>query len=145
MFSCGEEGGHPPGLHEAAPFQHIKGGDPSPLVGLGKICWEWCVQFWLPQHKLCTDILEGVRQRTKKLIYSLEHVSCEERLRERGHKYLMGVSEEGETSLYSGAQWGKTTTDKHKTRNPNQPTTTKTDTQQEAMGRNWNTRNSMQI
>lgn len=49
-------------------------------------------------------------------------MSCEERLRERGYKYLMGVSEEGETSLYSGAQWGKTTTDKHKTRNPKQPT-----------------------
>lgn len=37
MFSCGEEGGRPPGLHEAAPFQHIKGGDPSPLVGLGML------------------------------------------------------------------------------------------------------------
>ncbi|KAK4832189.1 hypothetical protein QYF61_020969 [Mycteria americana] len=44
-------------------------------------CW---VQLWAPQYKRGTDILERVQQRATKMMKGLEHLSCEERLRELG-------------------------------------------------------------
>jgi len=45
---------------------------------------EYCVQLWSPQHKQGMELLEQVRRRATKMIQELEHLSCEERLRELG-------------------------------------------------------------
>ncbi|KAK4832898.1 hypothetical protein QYF61_026448 [Mycteria americana] len=43
---------------------------------------ECCVQFWAPEYERDVDILESVQQRTTSMVKGLEHLSCEERLRE---------------------------------------------------------------
>ncbi|PKU42443.1 hypothetical protein llap_7243 [Limosa lapponica baueri] len=43
---------------------------------------ECCVQFWGPQHRRDMDLLEQVQRRA--MIRGLEHLSCEDRLRELG-------------------------------------------------------------
>jgi len=45
---------------------------------------EYCVQVSGPQCKKDTELLELVQQRPIEIIRGLEHLSCEERLRDLG-------------------------------------------------------------
>jgi len=45
---------------------------------------ESCVHLWSPQHREDMELLERVQRRVTKMIRGLEHLSCEERLRELG-------------------------------------------------------------
>ena len=43
-----------------------------------------CVQLWSPQHRRDMDLLERVQRRATEMIRGLEHLCCEDRLRELG-------------------------------------------------------------
>ncbi|KAK4822096.1 hypothetical protein QYF61_009796 [Mycteria americana] len=64
-------------------------------------------QFWAPQYTKDMDILDRVQQTATKMIKGLEHLSCEERLREMGQLSL----EKRRGNLINGKrQWAQTET-----------------------------------
>ena len=46
--------------------------------------WSTVVQAWCPQYGKDVELLERAQRRATRMINGLEHLSCEERLRELG-------------------------------------------------------------
>ena len=81
------------------------------------------IQLWSPQHREEMDLLERVHRRATKMIRGLEHICCEDRLRELGlfnlekrrlrrdlmvaFQYLKGAYKKDGDKLYSRACCGR--------------------------------------
>ncbi|KFV41449.1 hypothetical protein N328_00889, partial [Gavia stellata] len=91
---------------------------------------ECCVHLWGPQHKKYMDLLEWVQRRATTMIRGLEHLSCEDRLRElelfrldkrrlRGHliaafQYLKEAYKKAGEGLFTRAYSDRTRSDAFK-------------------------------
>ena len=45
---------------------------------------QYCVQMWSSQYRSVMDLLECIQRRTTKIIQGMEHLPCENRLRDLG-------------------------------------------------------------
>jgi len=85
---------------------------------------ESCIQLWSPQHRKDMELLDWVQRSSTKLIWGLEHLSCEERLIELGlfsleqrrllgdlieaFQYLKGVCKKDKENAFSRACCNRT-------------------------------------
>ena len=47
-------------------------------------CLEYCIQMGSPQYRTDMDLLEHIQKRATKMTQGMEHLSCEDRLKELG-------------------------------------------------------------
>ena len=47
-------------------------------------CLEYCIQMGSPQYRTDMDLLEHIQKRATKMTQGMEHLPCEDRLRELG-------------------------------------------------------------
>ena len=45
---------------------------------------EYCIQMWSPQCRRDMELLERIQRRATEMIQGMEHLYCEDRLRELG-------------------------------------------------------------
>jgi len=78
MCTCSPESKSYRGLHTKKRDQQVKGVDSPPLSHETPPS----VHLWGPQYKKDMGLLERVKERAKKMIIGMEHLSYEEKLKE---------------------------------------------------------------
>lgn len=82
MCTCSPEGQLYPGLHQDSVISRLKEMILPLYSALVRPYLEYCIQFWSLQHKKNMELLEQVQRTATKVIRVLEHLPCEDRLRE---------------------------------------------------------------